>query len=175
MKKNKGKVAIKTKIRVVIAGVVGLILIFVGIFVGSFLTSKDLMEVKLYNGALGVDFMGNNILLLPSKIWLEDVPLGSSTEQCIYVINNSGRDMELSLNTISFSDTGGYEPINPQWVSLDNGVINIAARSRAKVFVRVDMPQKINGKAFEFMVGVKDASPSVVNVQTCAKFFVDVQ
>ncbi|MDD5387647.1 MAG: hypothetical protein PHQ22_10680 [Sulfuricurvum sp.] len=148
--------------------IVSLFLLVVGVFLGSFLTVKGLLTVKTDSGAVRVNYNGSMISLSPSKIYLDNIPLGYTTEQCIYIANNSSKDIELPLNIFCQSDNNEYQAINSQWVRLDNNIVSIAAKSRIKVPVYIDMPQRVNSKAFEFMI-----SPN--NIEQSIKVFINVQ
>ena len=152
----------KVEVRIAI-GLVGLIILEAGIFVGSFLGTKELIEVRTNSPEISVSFKGNDIAISPSKIWLDNVTAGSSVEQCIYVANKGGKDVEL----VPFASP-------EQWVSFENDRINIAAGSRVRLCVRIDVPENTSGQTFEILVGVKPVDGNV-NVATCAKLFLSVQ
>lgn len=144
--------------------VAGLALLLVGIGIGSFMATRGLLEIRIDNNSIGIDFRGNNISLSPSKVWISNVAVGSRIEQYIYIRNNGKEDVELD----TFTDI--------KWVSFDNDKIEVVAGSTAKVCIFIDIPPGFNSKdkSVEFLVGVKKTSPDV-SIVTCAKYFLDIR
>jgi hypothetical protein len=154
----------KIKALIIIAGVAGLILLSIGIGIGSLITTKGLLEVKIDNRAIGINFKDDNISLSPSKVWINNVAAGSKIEQYIYIRNNGENNMKLT----TFA--------NVKWVSFDNNEIEVIANSTTKVCIFIDIPPDFNSKdkPIEFLAGVRKANPDI-SVVTCAKYFIGIK
>jgi len=148
----------------IIVGLAGLLLLLAGIGIGSLVTTRGLLEIRIDNSPIGIDFRGNNISLSPSKVWISNIAAGSKIEQYIYVENKGKEDVELT----TFASV--------KWVSFDNNKIEVTTNSTTKVCVFIDIPPDFNtkDKSFEFLAGVKKTSPDV-NIITCAKYYLNVQ
>ena len=162
-KPNKNKKARLIRTRIVI-GVAGLFLLLAGIGIGSLVTTRGLLEIRIDNSPIGIDFRGNNISLSPSKVWISNIAAGAKIEQYIYVKNNGKENVELT----TFASV--------KWVSFDNNKIEVVANCTTKVCVLIDIPPDFNtkDKPFEFLAGVKKTSPDV-NIITCTKYYLNVQ
>ena len=163
-KRSRGKKKLLNRKLLIIAGIAGLFLLIIGIGIGSLVTTRGLLEIRIDNSPIGIDFRGNNISLSPSKVWISNIAAGSKIEQYIYVENKGKEDVELT----TFASV--------KWVSFDNNKIEVTANSTTKVCVFIDIPPDFNtkDKSFEFLAGVKKDSPSV-NVITCARYFLDIK